>query len=314
MMRVATRAGAKAANGGYNEGSVPSDLPMDPNAERPNAERRRGSRRTARKVARRVGRGATAKASSTPSPGEQLGQLALDLARSLAGLLRDLFEAVRPRRWFALLSKKARLRANLALWSLILTSPLVILNLAVAFFGHSIVFPLSPFFLREKLSALGSYAAHQPWCVLRGHPEIDALVARAEARQRLPRGLLAAVVKVESDGRPHRISAAGAMGPGQLMPGTARMLGVGDPFDTAANVDGAARLLANHMNRFGKIRLAIAAYHAGPGVVRGRVPQNGQTPGYVDKVMRTRAALRALEKVARSLEAKRVAMQSLRSR
>ena len=77
------------------------------------------------------------------------------------------------------------------------------------------------------------------------------------------------------------------MGLGQLMPGTARQLGVSDPFDTATNIDGAARLMAENLRRYrGDVRLAVAAYNAGPGNVNGRIPQNGQTPGYVAKVMR----------------------------
>jgi soluble lytic murein transglycosylase-like protein len=173
-----------------------------------------------------------------------------------------------------------------------LTSPLWTLNLAVAFVGHSAIFPLSPFFLRAKLAALGSYARHRTGCLVHGQDDVDRIVRDAEVRRHLPRGLLAAVIHVESGGFAHRISAAGAMGPGQLMPETAKSLGVEDPFDTAQNVDGAARLLASHLARFHRIRLAIAAYHAGPGAVRGHVPDNGQTPGYVARVMHTYAALR----------------------
>lgn len=185
-----------------------------------------------------------------------------------------------------------RFRLVLAAFIAAVTFPIWLLNLAVAFFGNSVVFPLSPFFLREKVLALTTYAAHRPLCLAFPHPEMAPLVAQAEARHRLPRGLLAAVVQVESGGKPHRISRAGAMGPGQLMPDTARMLKVSDPFDSAENVDGAARLLASHISRYRRLRLAIAAYHAGPGSVRGHVPQNGQTPGYVAKVMRNYTANR----------------------
>jgi soluble lytic murein transglycosylase-like protein len=83
------------------------------------------------------------------------------------------------------------------------------------------------------------------------------------------------------------------------MPDTARMLGVSDPFDSAANIDGAARLLASHLDRYrGNVRLAVAAYNAGPGAVRGRVPDNGQTVEYVAKVLAVRSALRTLKKIA----------------
>jgi soluble lytic murein transglycosylase-like protein len=174
----------------------------------------------------------------------------------------------------------------------LLTSPIWTLNLAVAFFGRTAIFPLSPYFLKEKLSALGSYGRHWVTCSPASHQDIDRLVRQAEARHHLPRAMLAAIVHVESSGFSHRISGAGAMGPGQLMPETARLLGVSDPFDTAQNVDGAARLLAGHMERFHRIRLAIAAYHAGPGAVHGHVPNNGMTPGYVSKVMETYLRLR----------------------
>jgi hypothetical protein len=208
----------------------------------------------------------------------------------VASLLRRLGQ------WVARLWRRvgagARFKVKILVAAVMLTSPLWTLNLAVALLGRSVVFPLSPFFLREKLSALGSYARHRSRCVPQEHDQTDRLVKTAEARHGLPRGLLAAVVQVESRGFAHRISAAGAMGPGQLMPDTARQLGVDDPFDTGENVDGAARLLAGHLGRFHKLRLAIAAYHAGAGAVRGHVPNNGQTPGYVAKVMQTYAALR----------------------
>jgi hypothetical protein len=191
------------------------------------------------------------------------------------------------------LGKKGRRRLLVAKVVLAVTAPIWLLNSAVAFFGHTVVFPLSPFFLREKLRALVTYAAHRPFCLGREHPEIGPLIESAEVRHHLPRGLLAAVIEVESGGQPHRISSAGAMGPTQLMPDTARRLGVSDPFDTTTAVDGAARLLSQHLVRFHKLRLAIAAYNAGPAAVMGGVvPNNGQTPGYVVRVMRAYQARR----------------------
>src|SRR4051794_2251051 len=92
----------------------------------------------------------------------------------------------------------------------IVAVPLCLLNVAVAVCGRSVVFPLSPFFLREKIQALACYALHRPRCLLSDHPPLDDLIARAESRHRVPRGLLAAVVRVESDGRVHRISPCGA--------------------------------------------------------------------------------------------------------
>jgi soluble lytic murein transglycosylase-like protein len=179
-------------------------------------------------------------------------------------------------------------------WTPVLLTPLVILNLCVAFFGNSLVFPLSPFFVHNKLTALGRYALHRPHCLISGHAPIDATVARAEAKFHLPRGLLAALVEVESKGIIHRISSAGAMGPGQLTPGTARLLGVSDPFDPAEAIDGSGRYLAMQMATFHDMRLAVAAYNAGPGaIVNHTIPQNGQTEFYVRKVMNAYAATRA---------------------
>jgi soluble lytic murein transglycosylase-like protein len=164
--------------------------------------------------------------------------------------------------------------------------PLLVLNLAVAFFGRSYVFPLSPFFLREKVHALEAYAKHRPTCLLRGHDDISRLVDAAERRHQLPRGLLRAVVTVESNNRPHRISFAGAMGPAQLMPGTASLLRVIDPFEPEEAIDAGARYLAQQLRRKGRIDLAVAAYNAGPGAVRGAVPNIPETKLYVAKVLR----------------------------
>lgn len=190
--------------------------------------------------------------------------------------------------------RKARI-PKWAPWALLPLIPLCLLNLAVAFFGNSLVFPLSPFFLRNKTAALGRYALHRPVCLFRGHASIDEAVARAETKHKLPRGLLAAIIQVESNGRVHRISSAGAMGPGQLTPSTAKLLGVSDPFDPAEAIDGSGRYLAAQLANFHDIRLAVAAYNAGPGAIVNRnIPQNGETEFYVRKVMNATLAGRQL--------------------
>ncbi|MCA2980980.1 MAG: lytic transglycosylase domain-containing protein [Myxococcaceae bacterium] len=165
-------------------------------------------------------------------------------------------------------------------------APLLAVNLAVAFLGSSVVFPLSPFFLREKLEALTAYAKHRPRCLLTGHGDLEAIAARAERRHGLPKGLMWAVVQTESNALAHRISFAGAMGPAQLMPGTASLLGVADPFDPHQAIDAGARYLKAQLERFDDVSLAVAAYNAGPGAVRGVVPRNGETEHYVARVLR----------------------------
>lgn len=113
------------------------------------------------------------------------------------------------------------------------------------------------------------------------------LFARAERQYGVDASLLAAVAKQESGFDPGALSPAGAQGLMQLMPATARGLGVGDPFDPAQAVDGAARLLRDLMSRFGRTDLALAAYNAGPGAVLryDGIPPYPETQNYVRSVM-----------------------------
>jgi hypothetical protein len=208
---------------------------------------------------------------------------------------------LRARRWRGLpkLSKLPRWWR----WALLPLVPILLINLAVTWVGRCAVFPLSPFFLGYKLHALRAYAWHRPRCVFVGdEPLVPPLLARAERQHHLPCGLLGAIVQVESGGHSHRISSAGAMGPLQLIPPTARMLGVGDPFDPEESLNGAARYLHTQFASFHSIRLAAAAYNAGPGAIVGhQVPQNGQTEIYVDRVMHALV----LERHARCVPARR---------
>jgi cell wall-associated NlpC family hydrolase len=114
----------------------------------------------------------------------------------------------------------------------------------------------------------------------------DALFQQASQRTGVPAVLLSAVARAESGYDPNAVSPAGARGLMQLMPGTARELGV-DPMDPAQAVDGAARLLSQHLRTFGSTELALAAYNAGPGAVRRHdgVPPYKETQDYVQKVM-----------------------------
>ena len=112
-------------------------------------------------------------------------------------------------------------------------------------------------------------------------------VHAAEARFGLPHGLLDALIWTESRYNPTAVSSAGAAGLGQLMPGTAKDLGVRNRFDPQSNIQGAASYLRQMLDRFGVVHLAVAAYNAGPGAVSrlGRIPLNGETPEYVRNVL-----------------------------
>lgn len=112
-------------------------------------------------------------------------------------------------------------------------------------------------------------------------------VYAAEAQYGLPTGLLDALIWTESRYNPFAVSGAGAAGLGQLMPKTARELGVSNRFDPRANLWAAARYLRQMLDKFGVVHLAVAAYNAGPGAVEraGGIPRNGETPSYVRNVM-----------------------------
>ncbi len=86
----------------------------------------------------------------------------------------------------------------------------------------------------------------------------------AALRHELSPSLLAALVRAESAFDPRAVSWAGAQGLGQLMPSTALDLGVDDPLDPESNLDGSAHYLSLQLRRFGDVRTALAAYHAGP--------------------------------------------------
>ena len=124
----------------------------------------------------------------------------------------------------------------------------------------------------------------------------EPLIREAEVRYRLPPGLLQALVWAESRYNPMAISPAGAAGLAQLMPATARELGVSNRHDPRQNIDGGARYLRQMLDRFGEIHLALAAYNAGPGTVAraGGIPRNRETPAYVRSVLQRWMAYRPL--------------------
>jgi soluble lytic murein transglycosylase-like protein len=129
---------------------------------------------------------------------------------------------------------------------------------------------------------------HQPPVLTERHM-IEASVQKAAAKYNLPPRLLRAVIRAESNFEVAAVSRAGAKGLMQLMPATAKDMGVTDIFDIEQNIDGGAKYLRQMLDRFGgNIRKALAAYNAGPATV---IKYNGQVPypetrQYVKRVLR----------------------------
>lgn len=118
-------------------------------------------------------------------------------------------------------------------------------------------------------------------------PQYAAKVAELAARYDLSQALIEALVWQESRWRAAAVSPKGARGLAQLMPGTARYLGV-DPNDPLANLEGGARYLREQLDRFGgDLEKALAAYNAGPGRVERAqgVPPIRETRQYVSAIM-----------------------------
>jgi hypothetical protein len=109
-------------------------------------------------------------------------------------------------------------------------------------------------------------------------------VRRSAKRWRIDPELIVAVAQTESRLNPTAVSPKGALGVMQLMPSTARLMAVRDPFDPRQNIDGGARWLRMMLDRFqGNVDLALAAYNAGPETVKryGGVPPYAETQRYV---------------------------------
>ncbi|QTH24781.1 MULTISPECIES: lytic transglycosylase domain-containing protein [Sphingomonadaceae] len=158
-----------------------------------------------------------------------------------------------------------------------------------------------PGWMRAPQLAVGPVAnlGFAPGCMIAPYRPSGFLPLHVEARRRtaydamsaaacaagIPVGLFDALILSESAYNPEAVSPKRAYGLAQLMPGTAAGLGV-DRFDPLQNLEGGARYLRAQLDNFGQVHLALAAYNAGPGRVKGgRVPPIAETQSYVREVL-----------------------------
>jgi soluble lytic murein transglycosylase-like protein len=113
------------------------------------------------------------------------------------------------------------------------------------------------------------------------------VIVRASQRWNVGAALLSAQIYAESNFNPFARSPAGAQGIAQFMPGTARALGLRDPFDADQAIDAQAHLMRDLLRRFGSVPLALAAYNAGAGAVEsyGGIPPYAETRAYVARIL-----------------------------
>lgn len=129
----------------------------------------------------------------------------------------------------------------------------------------------------------------------------EPYIRQASAKYQLDPELVKAVIKQESNFNRQDVSRKGAQGLMQLMPDTARKLGVEDAFDPWENIHGGVRYLRMMLEHFdGDLEKALAAYNAGPGAVRkyGTIPPYPETQGYVRNIMNYYQQLRGVQTYA----------------
>jgi len=161
------------------------------------------------------------------------------------------------------------------------------INFGVRFSGGS-VHPLSISRLGDRARALGMFAAHRLKCPFHDDEDITEELRVAAERHGVPYRLVLSVARTESSLQHRVISGTGAMGVMQLMPSTARELGLSDPFAIDQNIDGGVRYLKQLLGTYrGNVRRALAAYNAGPGRIArsGPLTMPSETKTYVSRII-----------------------------
>lgn len=138
--------------------------------------------------------------------------------------------------------------------------------------------------MRTTVAETGGAGTDLPEWVPARYRAVVVASARAGG---VPPIVLAALLKAESDYNPLAVSPVGAQGIAQFMPGTARGMGLANPFDPDRAIMAAGRLLGANLREFGSIPLALAAYNAGGGAVHkyGGIPPYRETRDYVSRIM-----------------------------
>ena len=118
--------------------------------------------------------------------------------------------------------------------------------------------------------------------------EILNLIDKYSQKYNIDKNLVKAVVQQESGFKSNAVSQAGAMGLMQLMPSTAKGLGVRNPFDAEQNIAGGTKYLKTLINKYDSVKLGLAAYNAGSGAVQkyGGVPPYKETQNYVKNIIK----------------------------
>jgi len=141
--------------------------------------------------------------------------------------------------------------------------------------------------------------------------EFKSFIAAAGAQRNIDVDLLVSVIHAESGFHPKAVSSAGARGLMQLMPATARTLGVNDSFKPDQNINGGAAYLDQLLTRYhDDVSLALAAYNAGPGAVDRYhgIPPFAETRAYVARIEREFIKLNSARKKREAEEAKQAAL------